>query len=104
MRVKFFYDPFYYFYAANTDMRATGCELGGAWGDLHMRAVRGIIGRGGRVTIPADQRRALGLMDGDEVVIGVHNGAIRVQSPGMALKRARALMKRKAHESAEEAE
>lgn len=59
-----------------------------------MKEIAGYVGRGGRVTLPAEHRRALGIGDGDEVLIGVSGGAIRIQTRRGALARARAVVRR----------
>ncbi|MDQ7801245.1 MAG: AbrB/MazE/SpoVT family DNA-binding domain-containing protein [Armatimonadota bacterium] len=50
------------------------------------------IGRGGRLVIPAPYRRQLGLRPGDEVVVRVEAGELRVLTVSQALARARALL------------
>lgn len=59
-----------------------------------MDEIVGYVGRGGRVTIPAEHRRALGIGDGDEVLIGMSGGAIRIQTRRAALARARSVVRR----------
>lgn len=59
-----------------------------------MNEIVGYVGRGGRVTLPAEHRRALGIAEGDEVVIGLSGGSIRIQTRRGALSRARAVLKR----------
>ena len=45
------------------------------------------IGSGGRINLPARQRRMLDLREGDEVVVGVENGGLRVESRDVAISR-----------------
>jgi AbrB family looped-hinge helix DNA binding protein len=49
---------------------------------------------GGRLQIPADVRRELGLADGDDVRLVVDDGELRVRSMKTALERVRAIVKR----------
>ncbi len=44
---------------------------------------------GGRIVIPAGYRRALGIKTGDEVVLRLESGEIRVTSRAQARRRAR---------------
>ena len=44
-----------------------------------MNAQRGRIVSGGRVQVPADMRRALGVSDGDLIVMRVVDGELRVR-------------------------
>ena len=46
------------------------------------------IAAGGRVVIPAEYRRTLGLNDGDKVIIRVEDGELRILSIKQALRRA----------------
>lgn len=48
---------------------------------------------GGRLQIPADVRRELGLADGDDVRIEVVDGELRVRSFKAALERVRAMVR-----------
>ncbi len=45
------------------------------------------IGSGGRINLPARQRRVLGLAEGDEVVVGVEGSALRIESRDAAIDR-----------------
>lgn len=45
------------------------------------------IGSGGRINLPARQRRVLGLAEGDEVVVGVEDGGLRIESRDAAIDR-----------------
>jgi AbrB family looped-hinge helix DNA binding protein len=49
---------------------------------------------GGRIVIPAEYRRALGLNVGDDVVLSLDDGELRILSRKEALRRARAMVKR----------
>ncbi len=59
-----------------------------------MEEIVGYVGRGGRVTIPREHREALGIRDGDEVLVGLSGNAIRIQTRRGALVRARSVVKR----------
>jgi len=52
------------------------------------------IGPGGRLVIPAPYRRLLGLRPGDEVIVRVEEGQLRILTPRQALARARDLVRR----------
>lgn len=59
-----------------------------------MAEIRTVIGVGGRLVIPAAYRKALGLKPGDEVVLVLDEGEVRVISKRQAIKRAQALVRR----------
>ena len=59
-----------------------------------MTVVSTHVSSSGRVVIPAKFRRALGIEDGDEVVISLDEGAIRISTRRQQLRRAQALVKR----------
>ncbi len=59
-----------------------------------MEEIVGYVGRGGRVTIPVEYREALGIRDGDKVLVGLSGNSIRIQTRRGALARARAVVKR----------
>ena len=52
------------------------------------------LGEGGRVVIPAGYRKALGLEPGDEVVMALEDGEVRLMTPKRAVERAQALVRR----------
>jgi len=53
------------------------------------------MGDGGRLVIPAEFRRDLGLMPGAVVVISeMDDGDLRISTPAAGLRRARALVRR----------
>lgn len=52
-----------------------------------MDEVKVTIGRAGRISLPARLRRSVGLREGDEVVVGVVDGALRVESRDAAIGR-----------------
>jgi AbrB family looped-hinge helix DNA binding protein len=47
------------------------------------------LGENGRISIPAAYRRELGMRPGDELIMHVEDGEIRLVSPKQALERAR---------------
>lgn len=62
-----------------------------------MSAVNGIstkIAEGGRLVIPAELRRALGLEIGDEVIVRVENNELRLLTRSEAVKRAQSMVQR----------
>jgi AbrB family looped-hinge helix DNA binding protein len=48
---------------------------------------------GGRVVIPAAHRKALGLETGDELILILENGEVRITSLRESIKRVQALVK-----------
>ena len=46
------------------------------------------IGSGGRINLPARQRKVLDLREGDEIVVGVENAGLRIESRDVAISRA----------------
>ncbi len=59
-----------------------------------MASVRTKVTQGGRIVIPAEFRRALGIRTGDEVILSVEGEELRVLTPEHAIKRAQALVRR----------
>ena len=52
------------------------------------------ITEGGRVVIPAEYRRELGLRVGDEVIVRLDDGEVRILSRSDAVRRAQALVRK----------
>lgn len=52
------------------------------------------IGLGGRVVIPARYRKTIGVEVGDEVVLILDAGEVRVMTPRQAVRRAQALVRK----------
>ena len=52
------------------------------------------LGRNGRVVIPAPVRRALGIEPGDELILVVEDGEIRLRTVGRAARKAQELVRR----------
>jgi AbrB family looped-hinge helix DNA binding protein len=59
-----------------------------------MEQVRAKITEGGRIVIPAEYRRALGLHTGDEVILSLEDGELRIFTPLQAIKHAQELVRR----------
>jgi antitoxin PrlF len=53
-----------------------------------MKTVRTKVGEGGRVVLPAEFRKALGLCPGDTVTVMLVDGEIHIFTPEHAIKRA----------------
>lgn len=51
------------------------------------------LGENGRLIIPAEYRRALGVETGDEVILILEEGSVRMLPPREAVKRAQALVR-----------
>ena len=59
----------------------------------YMNGISTKIADGGRLVIPAEYRRKLGLETGDEVIIRIENGELRILTRAEAVKRAQAVVK-----------
>jgi AbrB family looped-hinge helix DNA binding protein len=59
-----------------------------------LQSVRTKIAAGGRVVIPAAYRDALGLREGDQVILRLEDGEVRLLSPRSAIERAQAIVAR----------
>jgi len=58
-----------------------------------MTAYTAKLEKSGRIVIPADCRAALGLRPGDQVVLRLEDGELRLLSRKQALRRAQALVR-----------
>ncbi len=58
-----------------------------------MTQVRTRLDQGGRVVIPAEYRRALGLRPGEEVILRLEDGEIRLLSLAQAVREAQAIVR-----------
>lgn len=63
-----------------------------------MNEIKATLGKGGRINIPADHRRALGMSEGDEVLVGLMDGAVTIQTRESAIERAQRMVVRYAGE------
>lgn len=52
------------------------------------------LGRGGRIVIPAEYRKALGIDVGDEIVLRLEEGEIRMTGRTQAIRRAQRAIRR----------
>jgi AbrB family looped-hinge helix DNA binding protein len=59
-----------------------------------MTAIVKTLGDGGRVVVPAQYRKALGLKTGDQVMLVLEEGEVWLFTPARATERARALVRR----------
>lgn len=59
-----------------------------------MTQVRTKLTEGGRIVIPAEYRQALGLQVGDEVILCLEDGEVRIFTPEQAIKHAQELVRR----------
>ena len=59
-----------------------------------MRTARARLGGAGRLVIPAEYRRHLGIKPGDEVVLVLDDDQVRILTPARALARAQELVAR----------
>ena len=59
-----------------------------------MTEVRTKVGAGGRVVLPAEFRKALGISPGDEVIVALDQGEVRILTPEQAVRRAQGLVRR----------
>ena len=59
-----------------------------------MEDIHSTIAEGGRIVIPADYRRALGLKVGDEVILRMADGEVYILTRRQAIKKAQALVRK----------
>ncbi len=59
-----------------------------------MTEIRTKLAEGGRIVIPAEYRKALGLHVGDEVILRLEEGEVRLLTPRQAIRRAQAVVRR----------
>lgn len=60
-----------------------------------MNGISTRIAEGGRVVIPVEIRRALGLETGDEIIIRVEDGGLLILTRAEAVRRAQAAVRRR---------
>ena len=58
-----------------------------------MAQVKTKVAEGGRIVIPAEYREALGLHVGDEVILRLEDGEVRIFTPSQAIKYAQDLLR-----------
>jgi len=56
--------------------------------------IRTKLNKNGRIVIPADYRRALGLKPGAELILTLREGEVRILTPASAVKHAQSLVRR----------
>lgn len=52
------------------------------------------VGKGGRVVVPSEYRRVLGLEPGEEVIVTLEEDHVRIQRPDQAIRGAQELVRR----------
>lgn len=58
-----------------------------------MNNVRTKLGQGGRIVLPAQFRKAMGVKPGDELIMAMKDGEVRVFTRQAAIKRAQGMLK-----------
>ena len=59
-----------------------------------MSAIKTKLGKGGRVVIPAEYRKRLGIEPGDEVIVSFKDGEIKITTVREAVRRAQKIVRR----------
>ncbi len=59
-----------------------------------MKSVKTKIGEGGRVVVPAKYRKALDLKPGDDVILVLEDGEVRITTVKRAIRRAQQIVRR----------
>ncbi|MCH9010625.1 MAG: AbrB/MazE/SpoVT family DNA-binding domain-containing protein [Chloroflexi bacterium] len=59
-----------------------------------MAAIKTKLGKGGRVVIPAEYRKRLGIEPGDEIIVTFKDGEIKITTVREAVRRAQAIVRR----------
>lgn len=59
-----------------------------------MAAVKTKLGKGGRVVIPAEYRKRLGIEPGDEIIVSFKDGEIKITTIKEAVRRAQEIVRR----------
>jgi AbrB family looped-hinge helix DNA binding protein len=52
------------------------------------------LGKGGRIVIPTEYRRELGVEPGDEIILHLDEEGLRIYTPAQAVARAQSLVRR----------
>ena len=58
-----------------------------------MDSVKTKLGQGGRIVLPAQFRKAMGVEPGDELILAMKDGEVRVFTRRAAIKRAQGMLK-----------
>ncbi len=65
-----------------------GCErTGNTLGRRHVNRARAKVAEGGRIVIPAEFRKELGVQVGDEVMVRLEDGEVRISTIRQAIRR-----------------
>lgn len=59
-----------------------------------MTSIKTKIGKGGRVVVPAKYRKALDLKPGDDVILVLGDGEVRITTVKQAIRRAQQIVRR----------
>ena len=59
-----------------------------------MTAIKTRLGKGGRVVIPAEYRKKLGIEPGDEIIVSFKDGEIKLTTIKEAVRRAQEIVRR----------
>ena len=59
-----------------------------------MQTVKAKLGKSGRLVLPIQFRRALGVEPGDELILALDEGELRIFTRGEAIRRAQKLVRR----------
>lgn len=59
-----------------------------------MRNFKTKLGKGGRIVIPTEYRRELGVEPGDELILHLNEDGLRLYTPAQAVARAQSLVRR----------
>ena len=59
-----------------------------------MAAIKTKLGKGGRVVIPAEYRKRLGIEPGDEIIVSFKDGEIKITTVREAVRRAQEIVRR----------
>ena len=59
-----------------------------------MLSIKTKIGEGGRVVVPARYRKELGLKPGDDVILVLEDGEVRITTVKQAIRRAQQIVRR----------
>ena len=59
-----------------------------------MNSIKTQIGEGGRVVVPARYRKELGLKPGDDVILVLEDGEVRITTLPMVIQRAQEIVRR----------
>ncbi len=59
-----------------------------------MTSIKTKIGEGGRVVVPAKYRKALDLKPGDDVILVLEDGEVRITTVKRAIRRAQEIVRR----------